>query len=62
LEIETAIIAGITKAEAEMQAIAESLAAFSGSDQYSHETKLKIADKIQLAQRIQASPKLQANT
>jgi hypothetical protein len=60
LEIETAIIAGITKAEAEMQAIAESIAAFSGSDHYSHETKLKIADKIQLAERIQASPKLQA--
>ena len=60
LEIETAIIAGIAKAEAEMQAIAESIAAFSGSDNYSNETKLKIADKIQLAQRIQASQKLQA--
>jgi len=60
LEIETAIIAGITKAEAEMQAIAESIAAFSGDSNYSQETQLKIADKIQLAQRLHASPKLQA--
>lgn len=60
VEIETAIIVGLTKAEAEMEAIAESLAAFSGSDHYSNETQLKIADKIQLAQRLQASPKLQA--
>ena len=60
LEIETAIIAGITKAEAEMQAIAERIAAFSGDSNYSQETQLKIADKIQLAQRLHASPKLQA--
>jgi uncharacterized protein with von Willebrand factor type A (vWA) domain len=60
LEIETAIIAGIDKAEAEMQAIAESIAAFSGDSNYSQETQLKIADKIQLAQRLQTSPKLQA--
>jgi len=59
-EIETAIIVGLTKAEAEMQAIAESLEAFSGGSNYSNETQIKIADKIQLAQRIQASPKLQA--
>jgi uncharacterized protein with von Willebrand factor type A (vWA) domain len=59
-EIETAIIAGITKAEAEMQAIAESIAAFSGDSNYSHETQLKIADKIQLAERVQASLKLKA--
>ncbi|MFN9397138.1 MAG: vWA domain-containing protein, partial [Pseudanabaena sp.] len=59
-EIETAIITGIAKAEAEMQAIAESIAAFSGDSNYSNETQLKIADKIQLAQRIQSSPKLQA--
>jgi uncharacterized protein with von Willebrand factor type A (vWA) domain len=58
-EIETALITGIRKAEAEMQSIAESLEAFSGGINYSHETQLKIADKIQLAQRIQASPKLQ---
>jgi uncharacterized protein with von Willebrand factor type A (vWA) domain len=59
-EIETALLIGIAKAEAEMQSIAESLEAFSGGNNYSNETQLKIADKIQLAQRIQASPKLQA--
>lgn len=59
-EIETAIITGIAKAEAEMQAIAESIASFSGGSNYSNETQLKIADKIQLAQRLHASPKLQA--
>ncbi|MCA6571956.1 MAG: VWA domain-containing protein [Pseudanabaena sp. M57BS1SP1A06MG] len=59
-EIETALLIGIAKAEAEMQSIAESLEAFSGGNNYSNETQLKIADKIQLAQRIQSSPKLQA--
>jgi uncharacterized protein with von Willebrand factor type A (vWA) domain len=59
-EIETALIIGITKAEAEMQSTDESLEAFSGGNNYSNETQLKIADKIQLAQRIQSSPKLQA--
>jgi uncharacterized protein with von Willebrand factor type A (vWA) domain len=59
-EIETALLIGIAKAEAEMQAIAESIEAFSGGSDYSQETQLKIADKIQLAQRLQASPKLQA--
>jgi uncharacterized protein with von Willebrand factor type A (vWA) domain len=58
-EIETALLIGIAKAEAEMQAIAESLSAYSGSSNYSNETQLKIADKIHLAQRLQASPKLQ---
>lgn len=59
-EIETALLIGITQAEAEMQSIAESLETFSRGSNYSTETQLKIADKIQLAQRIQASPKLQA--
>ncbi|MDX2256517.1 MAG: VWA domain-containing protein [Pseudanabaenaceae cyanobacterium bins.39] len=59
-EIATAIIAGIGKAEAEMQTIAESIATFSGGSNYSQETQLKIADKIQIAQRLHASPKLQA--
>jgi uncharacterized protein with von Willebrand factor type A (vWA) domain len=59
-EIETALLIGIAKAEAEMQSIAESIAAFSGDSNYSNETQLKIADKIQLAQRLHASPKLQA--
>ena len=59
-EIETALLIGIAKAEVEMQAIAESLSAYSGSSNYSNETQLKIADKIHLAQRLQASPKLQA--
>ena len=59
-EIATAIITGIAKAEAEMQTIAESIAAFSGGNNYSNETKLKIADKIQIVQRLHASPKLQA--
>ena len=59
-EIETALLIGIAKAESEMQAIAESIEAFSGGSDYSQETQLKIADKIQLAQRLQASPKLQA--
>ena len=58
-EIETALLIGIAKAEVEMQAIAESLSAYSGSSNYSNETQLKIADKIHLAQRLQASPKLQ---
>jgi uncharacterized protein with von Willebrand factor type A (vWA) domain len=59
-EIETALITGIAKAEAEMQANSESEAVFSGGGDRSNEEKLKIADKIQLAQRIHASPKLQA--
>ncbi|WP_055075514.1 VWA domain-containing protein [Pseudanabaena sp. 'Roaring Creek'] len=59
-EIETAIITGIAKAEAEIQAIAESIATFSAGSNYSQETQLKIADKIQLAQRLHTSPKLQA--
>ena len=58
-EIETAIITGIAKAKAQMQAIAESIATFSGGSNYSQETQLKIADKIQLAQRLHVSPKLQ---
>ena len=60
IEIETAIITGIAQAETEMQAIAESIVAFSGDSNYSQETKLKIADKIEIAQRLHTSPKLQA--
>jgi hypothetical protein len=57
-EIETALITGIAKAEAEMQANNEEI--FSGGGDRSNEEKLKIADKIQLAERIHSSPKLQA--
>jgi uncharacterized protein with von Willebrand factor type A (vWA) domain len=59
-KIETTLIIGIAKAEAEIQTIEASLATFGGGADRTTEEKLKVADKLQLAQRLQASPKLQA--